>query len=268
MVVASTLSRRLTAISEDLFRLEFSVPSQTNPTLNTTLENLRAELSRFQQSLRTPDEDRRALSTGLNELDQLLPEKGLMPGTLSEWISAHEGSGAMTLAMLVAKQIQTTGPLVVVDQSRQFYPTAMAALGIDLQNTMFVHPKTRADELWAVEQSLRCEGIAAVVFQLQHLRTPEFRRLQLAAESGRAIGLLLRPAIARRHSGWADVRLMVKALPSIAHSFVRHLEVRCVYAKAAFNDQALQLEVCDETNTVRVASRLSSTASGVSAAGA
>lgn len=236
--------------------------------MNTTLENLRAELSRFQRSLRSGGEDRAAVSTGLKELDQLLPAGGLMPGTLSEWISGHEGSGAMTLAMLVARQIQTTGPLVIVDQARQFYPTAISSLGIDLQKTMFVHPKTRADELWAVEQSLRCEGIAAVIFQLQHLRTPEFRRLQLAAESGQAIGLLLRPAVARRHSGWADVRLMVKALPSMALSFVRRLEVRCVYAKTAFNDQAVQLEVCDETNAVRVVSRLSSSVPGVSATGA
>ena len=104
--------------------------------------------------------------------------------------------------------------------------------------------------------------------QIDRLRTQEFRRLQLAAESGTAVGLLIRPAAARRQSGWADIRLLVTGRPSLPRVFRRRLEVRCVYAKGAMADQTVELEVCDETNTVRLAAKVSDSATALQAAGA
>ncbi len=72
----------------------------------------------------------------------------------------------------------------------------------------------------ALDQALRCPAVAAVVAWPESLdgkldgRT--FRRLQLAAEQGGGLGLLIRPESVRSQPSWADVRLLVEPLPSTA----------------------------------------------------
>jgi protein ImuA len=100
--------------------------------------------------------------------------------------------------------------VVVMDRSRTFYPPAAAAWGIDLEQLIVVQPRSAREELWAAVQSLRSPVVAAVWAAIQRLDDRAFRRLQLAAQVGRALGLLLRPASARGQPSWADVRLLAE----------------------------------------------------------
>jgi protein ImuA len=218
-----------------------------------SVQELRSSLHRMQREFRpgpqagprSPSKD--IVSTGIAALDRILPARGLMKGTLSEWIATEPGSGAVSLAMRVASRVQRGGTLILVDQPRQFYAPAIQSLGVCLAETILVRPATQGDELWVLEQSLRCPGVSVVLCQLDRLTTQQFRRLQLAAGSGTAIGMLIRPAVAQRQSSWADVRLQVSPRPSSPRSFRRCLNVRCVYAKGSLADQTVDLEFCDET---------------------
>lgn len=232
-----------------------------------TIQSLRENLCQFQQALRTEARQKNAVSTGIHPLDCILPGQGLKQGTLSEWVSMEAGSGATSLAMHVAGQAQSNGPLLIADRQQHFYAPAFSSVGVCSEKTILIRPKSRTDELWAVEQALRCPGIGAVICQPERLKTQEFRRLQLAAESGTAIGLLIRPAAAHRQSGWADVRLLISPQPTSRNSFCRRVDVRCVYAKGGLADQTVKLEICDETNAVRLAAGLSDSATLLSAAG-
>ena len=126
------------------------------------------------------------VSSCCEALDRLLPAGGFRRGTLVEWLSNSSGSGAGTLAMLVARQAALEGGAVVVmDRHHWFYPPAAAALGVDLEHVIIVRPDTARDEIWALDQSLRCPGVAAVWSSLgDQLDQRDFRRLQLAAEIG------------------------------------------------------------------------------------
>ena len=231
------------------------------------IQKLRTGLCQFRQGLRLTTAHQQIISTGISVLDNILPDKGLRRGTLSEWIAAESGSGAASLAMRIAGQAQRDGPLIVVDRQKSFFAPAFSVAGVDIGKTILVRPKSRNDELWVVEQSLRCPGVGAVVCRIDQLRTSEFRRLQLAAEAGTAIGLLIRPSAARRQSGWADVRLLVSPRPSLPHSFCRRMEVQCVYARGGLADQTVELDVCDETGAVCLAAEFSDSASALRAAG-
>ena len=101
--------------------------------------------------------------------------------------------------------------MVVVDLARTFYPPAAAAWGVDLDRLIVVRPKSARDALWAAVQSLRSPAVAAVWAALDRIDDRAFRRLQLAAQSARAVGLIVRPASARGQPTWADVRLGVRA---------------------------------------------------------
>ncbi len=181
------------------------------------------------------------LSTGAAALDRLLPGGGLRPGMLVEWVGEgggrkgergrggecgmlrsfripptsflppHAGAAA-TLSLVSAREAcRAGGVLVVIDRRRMFYPPAAAAWGVDLRRLIVVHPRDRRDELWAAVQSLRSPAVAAVWAMVDRLDQRASRRLQLAAQAGRALGLVLRPPDARHQPSWADVRLGVEA---------------------------------------------------------
>ena len=127
--------------------------------------NLRADLYKFQHSLRLKDQAANVVSTGVPALNDILPDRGLLRGTLSEWIAAAPGSGAASLAMRAAGQAQQDGPLIIVEHRKLFYAPAFQAAGVCLNKTILVRPESRGDELWAVEKVLRCPGVGAVICQ-------------------------------------------------------------------------------------------------------
>ena len=160
---------------------------------------------RLDRRARRPSESD-PVSTGVPALDRLLPRGGLTPGSVVEYL----GLG-VSLALAAARSACQDRALLVVDPLRQL---DAAAWGIELTRTVVVRPASAADELWACDQALRCPGIGAVLARLERLPQRDFRRLQLAAESGGTFGLLIRPARLRGQPTWADVQWLVKPCPS------------------------------------------------------
>lgn len=193
------------------------------------------------------------LSTGIEPLDHCLPEGGLRRGALVEWLAEGAGSGVATLALLAAVAASKGGGAVaVIDGGREFYPPAAAALGIALDRVLLVRPESPADALWALEQSLRCPGVAASLAWLDRIDGRLFRRLHLAAEAGGGIGVFIRPAGVRRQPSWAEVRLLVQPLPATS-SAARRTRIELLHGRGGINGTAIEVEVCDETGDVHLA---------------
>ncbi len=173
------------------------------------LETLRRRIARLETGAKRPD-NAPPVSSGCETLDDLLPERGFPHGTLVEWLSAGEGAGACTLALLAAQQAcGDSGTLAVFDQRREFCPPAAVRLGIRPEQLLVIHADTAADNHWAIDQALRSQAVAAALAWPSRLDDRTFRRWQLAAEEGGCLGLLLRPETARGEPSWADVRLLV-----------------------------------------------------------
>src|SRR4029453_13310771 len=172
---------------------------------HTLVADLRDRLARLEKSGRPADE--RPVSTGSPALDRLLPAGGLARGSLVEYLSPGSGSGTGTLALAAAREACIDGrALVVVDRSRTFYPPAAAGWGIDLSQTLLLEPADDAAELWALDQALRCPGVGAVYAPCGPLDVRDFRRLQLAAESGGTLGILIRPARLGGQPSWSETQ--------------------------------------------------------------
>jgi protein ImuA len=136
----------------------------------------------------------------------------------------------------------------VVDQSRSFYPPAAANLGID-SNTIFVRPVRNPDQLWALNQSLGCEGVGAVLSWPDKLNDRAFRSLQLAAETGGAVGLFVRPLAVRGHPSWSELQLLVEPLP--APDRIRRLRVHVIRCRNGHAGASVDLELDDETGKLQ-----------------
>jgi hypothetical protein len=193
-------------------------------------------------------QDPRPFSSGCPPLDRLLPGAGFPRGALIEWLSNSAGGGGEMLAMLAAREaVSQGGVLVVMDRQRQFYPPAAAALGIDLERTIVIRARRAQEEMWALDQALRCRGVAAAWAALEQLDWRWFRRLQLAVEAGGGLGLIMRPARVRGQPSWSQVQLLVQ--PCLSEGSRRlHVEVTRCQGKAAGG--MVELEIDDVTGAV------------------
>lgn len=185
-------------------------------------------------------------------LKDILPA-GLHRGTLVEYL-ADSGSGATALSLVAAQEACREGQtFVVIDRQKQLYPPAAA--NFDLRdNTIFVHPPTKKDELWAINQSLSCQGVGAVLCWPNKFDTRSFRALQLAAERGGTVGLLIRPPDVRGQPSWSEVQLLVEALPgelSIASPRPRRLRIEVVRCRNATPGASMIIELDDENATLQ-----------------
>lgn len=227
--------------------------SQAQAALVETL----AERVRHLEQSRRPG-GREVVSSGLPALDELLPEGGFKRGSLVEWL-ATVGGGAAALALLVARQAAAAGGAVVVlDRADVFYPPAAARLGLDLSRLIVVRPANDADQAWALDQVLRCPGVAALWCMIDE-RSPAadaprrrargqddhtWRRWQLAAETSGVVGLILRDAAARAEPSWADLRLLVEPIAEPEHAWrARRLRIEVLRAAGARLGAATELEL-------------------------
>jgi hypothetical protein len=217
------------------------------------LEELRRRIARLEDTSRCGDHT--PVSSGCWALDQSLPERGFRRGALVEWLSAAEGSGAGTLALLAAREAcRNGGTLVVLDRRREFCPPAAVRLGIEPEQIIVVHAENAADHDWAIDQVLRSPAIAAVLAWPQRLDGRTFRRWQLAAEQSGGLGLLLRPAAARSDPSWADVRLLVEPLASkqchTPLSSKRLLRIVLLRCRGGADGRTVEVELDDKTYRV------------------
>ena len=176
------------------------------------VHELRARLGRSATVAAEETAPAETFSCGAAAIDRLLPGGGLRHGMLLEWLAERPGCGAATLGLLAAREAcRAGGVLVVLDRARAFYPPAAATWGVDPARLIVVRPRTARDEIWAAVQSLCSPVVAAVWTMIDRLDSRNFRRLQLAAEAGRTLGVLVRGASARGQPSWADMRLSVQA---------------------------------------------------------
>ena len=240
-----------------------------NPPQGEILRKLAHRIDEIERRYRPPRAD---FSPGIPALAELLPGGRLPAGALVELLGA-EGAGVWSMALIMARvACGQQRALVIVDGQGSFYPPAVAAWGIDWRRFLVVRPITPADVQAVIDQSLRCAAVGAVIGVCPQLRTREFRRLQLAAESGHGVGFLLRPESARRLPSFAALRLRVAPLAST--DVCRRLHVEVVRSRACPlspqrergrgegtpEGRSLILEMNDATGDVRVPAGLAAAA--------
>jgi len=151
------------------------------------------------------------LPTGFAALDQRLPGGGWPLGALTEVLPAAPGVGEIGLLLPALAALSRGGRwLAWIDPPHIPYAPALAAAGVDLSRLVTMRPECPADALWAAEQALGSGAPGAVLMWPGTALTDKaVRRLQLAAERGRAWGVLFRPPAAERVPSPAALRLAV-----------------------------------------------------------
>ena len=148
------------------------------------------------------------IATGHAALDRELPGGGWPTGTLTEVLHDAVGIGEVTfLAGALARASAEDRLIAWIGPPHLPYAPSLAQAGIALERCLVVSPRPREDSLWAAEQALRSGACGAVLFWLAHDEYAWLRRLQMAAEAGRAMAVLFRSSAAERLSTPAHLRV-------------------------------------------------------------
>ena len=146
-------------------------------------------------------------TTGFDDLDALLPQRGWPRRALTELLLPADGVGELSLLLpTLARLTQDGAAVAVVAPPCVPYAPAWQAVGVDLSRLQVIDASPR-DALWAFEQCLRSGACAAVLGWPATGDTQALRRLQVAADGGGCLGFVLRDGRHGRNPSPAALRL-------------------------------------------------------------
>lgn len=180
-----------------------TAPAQDRAAL---LETLRRRLARIEGAGPAPAGGAVPLAPAI---DAALPAGGLARGAVHEVLAADPGVGSAFAALLLGR---AGGPVVWIEARPELCPQGLAGFGFDPAALIVVRARG-VDALWAAEEALRSPAVAGVLAALPRLDLAAGRRLQLAAETGGALGLVLRPDAAAPAPSGARTRWRIAPLP-------------------------------------------------------
>lgn len=150
-----------------------------------------------------------AQPTGHAALDAALPTRGWPEASLSEILIPADGVGELQVVLPALVRLTRAGRRVALIAPPYLpYAPAWQAAGVDLAQLAVVDA-TPPDMAWAMEQCLRSGSCGAVLGWLTHADDRTLRRLEVAADTGHALGFVFRDRVALGNPSPAALRLEV-----------------------------------------------------------
>ena len=176
------------------------------------------------------------ISTGFAELDQALPAQGWPNKALIEMMVPYWGMGELRLLLPAMLRLnQQRRQIVWVAPPYLPYAPALANAGLDLQYVLVVDAQS-GNISWAMERLLYTESCGMVLSWPIHLSALETRRLQLAAEAGETIGVVLHTVNTKWRATCAALRLHIQSVTS-------GVAVNIIKARGGFNRSQILVEL-------------------------
>ncbi|MBE5320049.1 Error-prone repair protein ImuA [Pedobacter sp. MR2016-19] len=155
---------------------------------------------------------------GLGAIEDAFPGGVFPKRAIHEFITIFPEDAAASdgfIAGLLAALMKDGAACVWISTARRLFPAALSAFNVAPERIIFMDVSTEKDALWIMEEALRCEGLAAVVAEVDALSIIESRRLQLAVEESGVTGFILRKDARRMASTIATARWQISPLPSV-----------------------------------------------------
>jgi protein ImuA len=156
-------------------------------------------------------------NTGLGFVQTAFPN-GIFPkGAIHEFINAeaeHAAASGGFIAGLLKSLMIHQGACLWISSSRTIFPPALKSFEVEPERMIFVDLKREKDVLWATEEALKCDGLAAVIAEVKEITFMQSRRLQLAVEKSKVTGFILRSDANKITATTCVARWKITPLPS------------------------------------------------------
>lgn len=155
---------------------------------------------------------------GLGAIENAFPNSIFPVAALHEFLTFQPEQAASTIGFIggLLQQLMAKGEACLwISNSRTPFPPALTAYSVDPGRFIFIDLKQEKDILWATEEALKCEGLAAVIAEISRIDMTASRRLQLAVEKSGVTGFILRNEAGKMSTTMATARWQISPLPSI-----------------------------------------------------
>ena len=148
-----------------------------------------------------------ALPSGFAALDRALPGGGWPRGCLTELLADGEGIGELRLLLPALRHVVHDGAWIALVAPLYIpYAPAFAGCGIDPARVIVITAEER-HRWWAAEQVLRANCAGALLFWPRAVSDQRLRRLQLAAQEGKAPAFVFAGTACAAHASPAPLRI-------------------------------------------------------------
>ncbi|MBC7509861.1 MAG: Error-prone repair protein ImuA, partial [Ferruginibacter sp.] len=164
-----------------------------NPTKAAIFARLQKEILSLQDIKKSVNNN--AIDTTIGPLKNSFPGNTFPVGAIHEFIAAGREDAASTtgfIASILAPLMQNTGAVIWIGSVHSVFPPALKLFGLVPDKIIFINSQKETAMLWAMEEALKCEGLAAVIGEIKELSFTASRRLQLAVEQSRVTGFIIR----------------------------------------------------------------------------
>ncbi|MBC7828238.1 MAG: Error-prone repair protein ImuA [Chitinophagaceae bacterium] len=159
-----------------------------------------------------------SLDPGLGAINNAFPNNTFPLGAVHEFCCARAEDVAVTggfISGILASLMRSGRASLWISRSKTIFPPALKAFGIEPDKIIFINLQKERDILWAMEEALECDGLAAVVGEMQDIGFTASRRLQLAVEQSRVTGFIIRPNPRQVITTACVSRWKITSIPSI-----------------------------------------------------
>ncbi|MBS1524947.1 MAG: Error-prone repair protein ImuA [Bacteroidetes bacterium] len=158
-------------------------------------------------------------SIDLGEIESAFPNGVFPVGAIHEMMCAspeHIAASSGFIAGILSPLMKRGGACLWISAGRKLFPPSLMAFNTEPDRMIFIDLQKEKDVLWVTEEALKCEGLAAVIAELQDMSFAESRRLQLAVENSRVTGFILRCDPRKAGTSTCVARWQISSVPSQA----------------------------------------------------
>lgn len=223
------------------------------PTIETAIDQLLESNRSLWRGCNRDRLDSEGITTGFALLDEALPERGWPPQGVIEVLSKQPGIGELQLFVPLMRELIASGHWILwIAPPYSPYAPGLAQAGIDLRRILVVgqveatedSPKksTRGipanEALWSMEKALQVQHCGLVMAWRDALPQRQLRRLQLAAMTGKTLGVLFM----RKNSEHSPSSMRLK-IEALKHGAEELTAIVVLKAKGRFHPKTVHVQL-------------------------
>lgn len=161
-------------------------------------------------------EHNKDVDKALGQIRSAFPNHSFPVSAVHEFVSEKDNSPATVafVGILLSALMNNKGAALWISSSHAVFPPALQGLGIPPDKIIFIFLPNDKQIAWAMEEALKCNGLAAVIGELRDLNFTTSRRLQLAVEKSHVTGFVIRSQPRELHANACVSRWKIKSIPS------------------------------------------------------
>lgn len=136
-----------------------------------------------------------AFDAGLGRIKYAFPNAVFPTDAMHEFFCSSVEDTSATQAFvagILSSLMRNGGAAVWISSVANVFPPALQLFGVEPDKMIFIKVKNEKERVWAMEEALKCDGLAAVIGDISETSFTASRRFQLAVEQSRVTGFIIR----------------------------------------------------------------------------